>query len=123
MISSLLKRQHQVIIAAIKAGRVEDLIRYSSKQDEPEKKAVPAPAPKPASKSRTTGERAATRASGSLKRPSAPLPERVNTPKPAIPAVAPPVIPSIPIAKRDTGILDLDQVMSDYIKRNSEEGK
>ena len=28
-IASLLKRQHQVIIAAIKAGRIEDLIRHS----------------------------------------------------------------------------------------------
>jgi hypothetical protein len=32
VISSLLKRQHQVIIAAIKAGRIEDLIRHSAKQ-------------------------------------------------------------------------------------------
>src|SRR2546423_6390388 len=33
MIASLLKRQHQIIIAAIKAGRIEDLIRYSEKED------------------------------------------------------------------------------------------
>jgi hypothetical protein len=32
VISSLLKRQHQVIIAAIKAGRIEDLIRHSARQ-------------------------------------------------------------------------------------------
>src|SRR5437867_3865254 len=32
MIASLLKRQHQVIIAAIKAGRLQDLIRHSSKE-------------------------------------------------------------------------------------------
>jgi hypothetical protein len=31
-LASLLKRQHQVIIAAIKAGRIEDLIRHSVKQ-------------------------------------------------------------------------------------------
>ena len=31
-IASLLKRQHQVIIAAIKAGRIEDLVRHSRKQ-------------------------------------------------------------------------------------------
>ena len=31
-LASLLKRQHQVIIAAIKAGRIEDLIRHSLKQ-------------------------------------------------------------------------------------------
>src|SRR5712691_9735150 len=31
-LASLLKRQHQVIIAAIKAGRIEELIRHSLKQ-------------------------------------------------------------------------------------------
>src|SRR5918992_1851238 len=31
-IASLLKRQHQVIIAAIKAGRIDDLIRHSAKE-------------------------------------------------------------------------------------------
>ena len=31
-LASLLKRQHQVIIAAIKAGRIEELIRHSEKQ-------------------------------------------------------------------------------------------
>src|SRR6185369_7134175 len=35
VIASLLKRQHQVIIAAIKAGRIEDLIRHSEKEDRP----------------------------------------------------------------------------------------
>ena len=33
-IASLLKRQHQVIIAAIKAGRIEDLIKHSAKYSE-----------------------------------------------------------------------------------------
>lgn len=33
MIASLLKRQHQVIIAAIKAGRIDDLIRHSAKEE------------------------------------------------------------------------------------------
>ncbi|HSQ19756.1 MAG TPA: hypothetical protein VLR92_05220, partial [Blastocatellia bacterium] len=33
-LASLLKRQHQIIIAAIKAGRIEDLIRHSLKQPE-----------------------------------------------------------------------------------------
>jgi hypothetical protein len=33
-LATLLKRQHQVIIAAIKAGRIEDLIRHSLKQPE-----------------------------------------------------------------------------------------
>jgi len=33
-IASLLKRQHQVIIAAIKAGRIEDLVQHSRKQQD-----------------------------------------------------------------------------------------
>src|SRR5262249_47285847 len=32
--SFLFKRQHQVIIAAIKAGRIEDLIKHSTKYDD-----------------------------------------------------------------------------------------
>jgi hypothetical protein len=39
VISSLLKRQHQVIIAAIKAGRIEDLIRHSARQQTGKSKA------------------------------------------------------------------------------------
>src|SRR5215831_4185392 len=31
-VASMLKRQHQVIIAAIKAGRIDDLIRHSGRQ-------------------------------------------------------------------------------------------
>src|SRR5215213_6318418 len=37
MIASLLKRQHQVIIAAIKAGRVDELIKYSSREQASER--------------------------------------------------------------------------------------
>src|SRR5690242_19309231 len=33
-IASLLRRQHQVIIAAIKAGRIDDLINHSRRQQE-----------------------------------------------------------------------------------------
>src|SRR5215467_4876837 len=33
MIAALLKKQHQVIIAAIKAGRIEELIRHSLRQE------------------------------------------------------------------------------------------
>jgi len=35
-VASMLKRQHQVIIAAIKAGRIDDLIRHSGRQAEEE---------------------------------------------------------------------------------------
>src|SRR6266850_1802526 len=33
-IASLLRRQHQIIIAAIKAGRIQDLIRHTQKQQD-----------------------------------------------------------------------------------------
>src|SRR5688572_22058334 len=33
-IASLLRRQHQIIIAAIKAGRIQDLIRHTKKQQD-----------------------------------------------------------------------------------------
>ena len=39
MIASLLKRQHQVVIAAIKAGRIEDLIRHTAKEAAKEQEA------------------------------------------------------------------------------------
>src|SRR6202040_3757565 len=32
-LASLLKRQHQVVIAAIRAGRIEDLIRHTREND------------------------------------------------------------------------------------------
>src|SRR5256885_2103267 len=37
-LASLLKRQHQVIIAAIKAGRIEDLIQHTNKTGEESQK-------------------------------------------------------------------------------------
>jgi hypothetical protein len=40
MIASRLKRQHQVIIAAIKAGRIEDLIRLSTRDSVPSEPVV-----------------------------------------------------------------------------------
>src|SRR5258708_35851016 len=51
VLGSLLRRQHQLIIAAIKAGRIEDLVRYSAKDPEhgdirPEPPPLPLP-PKP----------------------------------------------------------------------------
>jgi hypothetical protein len=39
-VASMLKRQHQVIIAAIKAGRIDDLIRHSGRQQTEEEPLV-----------------------------------------------------------------------------------
>jgi hypothetical protein len=56
-IASLLKRQHQVIIAAIKAGRIEDLAQHSRKQQD-------------ASSDKLTQDRARSRDSGVLTVPA-----------------------------------------------------
>lgn len=120
-IASLLKRQHQVIIAAIKAGRIEDLIRHTQRgaresQKKPaELSPVPVDAPKDSPKQDTTTsagkpvapevvtqpgpERSSERGSGG--RDSGKL-------KLAVPLIS---------APGDTGGLNLDQVIADYRER------
>lgn len=143
MIASLLKKQHQVIIAAIKAGRIEDLIRHSAKEQDREKpKAVnPVAAqakPKAASGSLKSASGALSRRSSGLlgnrrsARPSASASllsgptgglsnradrsnsAQLNAPKPQ---------PSTPASKGRTGGLNLDAVISDYLKRSAEQEK
>ena len=61
-LASLLKRQHQVIIAAIKAGRIEDLIRHSLKQQgetEPENEPGAKPMSTPVAESSAVAEQIA----------------------------------------------------------------
>lgn len=126
-IASLLKRQHQVMIAAIKAGRIEDLIHHSAKQE--------------------TGK---TKLLGSLgpEAPVAPVQDNqalfTNEKKPAVRDQADPALPkggavietSQPVASgesrqnstkeptrpRSAG-LDLDQVVSEYLSRNAQQQK
>ena len=126
-IASLLKRQHQVMIAAIKAGRINDLIRHSAKQQ--------------------TGK---TQLLGSLAPEAPEMPIRANRApstndwKPAVsdqadlaPAKDAVVIEASPPAVSDpprktskkepagprSGGLDLDQVVSDYLSRNAQQQK
>ena len=117
-LASLLKRQHQVIIAAIRAGRIEDLIRHTREQD-----------------NKQSDKR---RASGKLPRPEVDRPDSSNqapTIAPAVPVSPAIVFPSkperassrssgklkLPVPKSsspgDSGVLDLDQVISDYLNR------
>jgi hypothetical protein len=122
-IASLLRRQHQIIIAAIKAGRIQDLIRHTQKQHdarelhEKEKSpivdivqpALPADSSKldlpsdtawvPVFPARPVAKpnQPSKRISGGLK---------VNT-----------VVASS--ARGDTGSLNFDQVIADYLKRGS----
>src|SRR2546426_1084224 len=136
-LASLLKRQHQVIIAAIKAGRIEELIRHSLKQQaRKEAKAnqstegvaspqaeqsvntvdrinVPArqhaiPSPKRVSASDAAAP-VSPRTSGSLK-PVRPLGRSVSGVKAGPPASS---------SRGETAGLNLDQVLEDYAKRGA----
>lgn len=169
MIASLLKRQHQVIIAAIKAGRIEDLIKHSGiyngeKPQNPlfvkEEGFAPAleaqpeishkgksgflPEPQSKGKSGFLPEFPQKRKSGFLsqaKKSSGPLvatltPEKskkasgslvaaINPEKPAIPkpSPSPPKFVKENSGLLKTGSLNLDEVISDYLKRSSEQEK
>lgn len=130
-IASLLKKQHQVIIAAIKAGRIEDLIRHSAKEKATEPRrsnpvTVPPPAP-----AIVAAERPRVGAIHQAAPPVAPTPiervpvERVpvEPPKPAAPIASNPATPPPAPVKGMTGGLNLDEVISDYLKRSSEQGR
>lgn len=126
-IASLLKRQHQVIIAAIKAGRIEELIQHTLKR-----------------------RREAHRKPASAELPSIPFAAPMESPKQETPSVtAKPVAPeafapqapvqsserpsglssgtpdyskfknAVPTAPTsgESGVLNLDQVISDYKQR------
>ncbi|HEY9231698.1 MAG TPA: hypothetical protein VIS78_06115 [Blastocatellia bacterium] len=154
IIAGLLKRQHQIIIAAIKTGRVRELIaRYAgqasqgvrSQAADNQNEAKEAKVVKP---KRSSGNHPKRLSSGPLS-PPAPLPSRLPNPSPSRPpamrttsmlgsprppesATAKPAAPAQvtldarpthATARRATGTLDLDQVISDYLKRNNEQGK
>ena len=135
-LASLLKRQHQVIIAAIKAGRIEELIRHSVKQqakkeaqqkqsterlasprpaqlvDTVDRINVPArqhatPSPKPVSASDAAAP-VSPADSGSLK-PVRPSARSVSGLK----------APAASSSRGDTAGLNLDQVLEDYAKRGA----
>ena len=116
-IASLIKRQHQVIIAAIKADRIEDLIKHSTRS-QPEE---PVPTARP--EVRVAAPRSSgmlqPRASASLKLPE---PSRVSGPLEELIAAPPAPRPIKRVSGHlKTGSLNLDQVISDYLKRNSEQ--
>ena len=125
-IASLLRRQHQIIIAAIKAGRIQDLIRHTQKQQDsnelqekvkspkldvaqphcPPDSSAQEPsvdtAPAPVFRARPIDKpnRSSKRNSGGMK-----------------------VTPVPSSARGDTGSLNFDQVIADYLKRGSSQSK
>lgn len=129
-VALLLKRQHQVIIAAIKAGRIEDLIRHSQKEESGNDSHNRRPTGK---LTRPHAERSAS-SSGSLTS-SKPFSVRGNSGPIILPSIVemkserPSARNSGPLklnapptpGRTDTGGLNLDQVIADYLKRNSDQ--
>lgn len=117
-IASLLKRQHQVIIAAIRAGRIDDLIRHSSKQykpAEPEASSLPdAVAQYPRLDEVEAGLPGSTRMLAS--------PPRAATPQAKKPVPARAEAASN-LRKGKSEPLNLDDVIAEYLKRSSEQGR
>jgi hypothetical protein len=128
MIASLLKRQHQVIIAAIKAGRIEDLIRHSAQSQKANEESPASELPESAALQQTAaqvtapGEPAKTNPSSIA--PAVP-PALPNPPAPRIASPDANIKPAAlkPVSGEQSGGLDLDQVIADYVKRNLEQGK
>jgi len=116
-LGELLKKQHQIIVAILKAGKVEELVRASqraasrdSDSAEPEAaRAVAAPvaAPEPEPEPEVTPAVAPV-----ASMPAAPLPE--SHPSPDLDAAGRAVIQRMtgPL----TGELDLDKIISDYLQ-------
>jgi hypothetical protein len=134
IIAGLLRRQHQVMIAAIKAGRVDELVRHSEKEQivepakprviEPEKARVVEPAP----------------VVSAPPPPPEPLPETIGRVEAALDSLEPehvvevreaPLPGGARAAAGNSGLaqdagrigLNLDQVISDYLKRSAEQGR
>lgn len=138
-LTSLLKRQHQVIIAAIKAGRIEDLIRHSLKHAGNE-----TPDTEPNRKPATPETEELVSIGGQIKLPrrppaiSEPSPMQADAAVPISPAAnvssksVPPAEPASGAVKLDaparssraeTVGLNLDQVLEDYVKRGGGHAK
>lgn len=137
-LASLLKRQHQVIIAAIKAGRIEDLIRHSLKQQAGKEAQDNQPSRKPASPEPeellSTGDQ--------IKLPSRPRAvSELSSTQASSSDAAVPISPAANVSSKsvrlagassglkigapagssrgDTAGLNLDQVLEDYVKRGA----
>lgn len=149
-IASLLKRQHQIIIAAIKAGRVEDLVKHSNgfgqevRESVPPIKATPV-VPRLETAKKTELEKPRSGKSGYLNKNSGQLTRKssgqfnkntgalksnnplnvapkVEAPQPK-PATPPPPVQRKRSGPLKTGSLNLDDLISDYLKRSSEQDR
>ena len=125
-IASLLRRQHQVVIAAIRAGRIDDLIRHTQKEDgEKQSPDVPRPTIRKVAQSEDRGptpssKQPAVSGSSASKNP-APEPNSQSA-KTSMPNTedSRPSTQKRP-SRGDTGGLNLDQVIADYLKRSNDD--
>lgn len=122
-LASLLKRQHQVIIAAIKAGRIEELIRHTLKNSEQSQKKRSTAKLKPESVDAAPVsldvDSQKERAESGDAKPGAPqIPDQPRTENAAGRSGKLKVaLPAVPIS-RETGGLNLDQVIKEYRQRD-----
>lgn len=126
-IASLLKRQHQVIIAAIKAGRIEDLIQHTLKRRREahrkpasaELPSIPVEGPMESPKLETPGF-AANPVAPEMVAPPAPVQSSERAFERASGTIDyskfKNAIPTAPTSS-ESGVLNLDQVISDYKQR------
>lgn len=122
-IASLLKRQHQVIIAAIKAGRIEDLIQHTRKgRREAHKKPVSAALsevpvePSMDSPKQDTTSTTVTRVAPEVVAQAEPVRSSEQAVGGQLSDKFKFAVPSVP-SSGDSGVLNLDQVISDYRQR------
>jgi hypothetical protein len=111
--AGLLRRQHQVIIAAIKAGRIDELVRLTERNKSPiraEEAAEPGPVPSALPLRNTQPP---------VDQPSVAASDLVG----AGALDAPPSRPPDGSAVSGRLGLNLDEVVSDYLRRSSEQGK
>jgi hypothetical protein len=125
-LASLLKRQHQVIIAAIKAGRIEDLIQHTLKTGADTQKrrtsgrlnrpAVDAPVDSPKSVNAPKAVEAPKQDAPPASKPAA---AQASTPPGKVPARSGKLKLNVPPAPAATesGALNLDQVITEYRQR------
>jgi len=140
-IAQLLRRQHQVVIAAIKAGRIDDLIRHTTEDgkipgleqhvsavntnDRPgqiPRECVEPPAPKELKAAGPGQPAAPTKAGEAVPAAGAEAARPGARGRGSKPLTAEKQAPGAQGNSGKIG-LNLDQVISDYLKRSSEQGK
>jgi hypothetical protein len=122
VIASLLKRQHQTMIAAIKAGRIEDLIRHSAKQQTGKTQLLGSLPPAAAGMVNPVSSHDQSEPAGREQTSIAPE-SGAGDPNKPVRVLAPKQKPAPQPADAHGAGFDLDQVVSEYLTRNAEAQK